>query len=423
MKFIGIFIIPVYASANITPSFLLCEKILNQRQLITEVDHLLFKKSLTTHARSGAAKATAANARADRQQLLKEGDNVNRWYAYFIGDAFDCFASPTSTMDQLDSRMNRLAQKQADMGIVRTPIHVFFMCSNADYNLMTPAGNQYPISSYYSRTQNITYNLQSSLILRVDESVMRYHFDEPSAIAMIGAGDNYTPSSWNDDFIIAREMSYVTPATPDVPKYYREAIGSLRAFQLTEKAKPDFEDQEADIENPAYGSIYSFFEDGHKLANQPQMATLYASFLYQLWNKMSEMHLQTKVDELFKRVENLLSNAYTSRNNSTSATEFRYSTAFTRKHAENIFNFLASVSIQASVEQNLPFELTEWMCDKWEFFGVKGPFRRHRIYKQGSGRQVIESEKKYNSLLFPDTWIDCDDLISFAKPKHLPLHQ
>ncbi len=423
MEIIGIFAISSIAMANTTPYFVLCEKILNQQRILTEVDALLLKKSYTSPVRSGSAKATAQNVKMDRHQLLKEGDPVNQWHAYFIGDLMDCFASPTTTMDSLEPRMNNLAQRQADLGIVRSPMHVFFMCSDANYNLVTPAGNQYRMSSVYKRTQNLTCNLQSSLILKVDERVMQYNFDTPSAITMIGAGDHYHSSSWDDDFTLAREMSYVTSGTTDTQRYYREALGNLRAFQLTGKTKPDHENEEVDIAKPAYSSIYSFYEDGHPFANHSQMATLYASVLYQLWNKMSEMHLQTKADDLIKRVETLLNNAYTSRNKNTSITEFKYSPLFTRKHAEEIFNFLASTSIQASIEQKLPFELTEWLCDKWEFFGVNGPFRRQRIYEKGAGRQVTKAEEQYNSAFLPDTWKNCDELISIAKPQHFPLHQ
>lgn len=421
VKIIGLFAMTPAASANTTPAFLLCEKLLNHQQQPTEVDLLLFKKSKTTHVLSGAARATAENVKHDPNKHLREGDLINRWYAYFIGDQNDCFGSPTNTMDNLNTYMNILVQKQADSLNVHMPVHIFFMCSDGHYTFPTPSGNQYPMSSKYSRIQNLTYSMHKSVILNLDEQVLRYQFDEASAVMMLGAGDHWNPSAWEDEYTLARELSFISKNPSGAPKYYTDAMARFRAYQLTGKTNPGHE-SEMNIAKPPYASINSLFEDGHKIANTPQMATLYAHFLYKLENKMIEMNLTTKMESLLKRIEDLLSNAYTSKNHNSSTKEFKYSRDFARAQAEDVFNYLTSSTIQASIEQHLPFELTEWLCEEWDFFGVKGPFARHRIYDKTSvtGRRLIKEEEKYNSIIMPDRWKNCDELYGLARLKHSP---
>lgn len=414
MEIIGIFVISSVALADTTPAFLLCEKLLNQRAEITAIDMLLIKKSRYAPVASGHAVAPAG------------GDLVNRWYAYFVCEEHDCFASPTATMDNLTSRLNRIVQKQADMGHYLNPVQIFFMGSNANYSLSNPTGSQFPVSNVYSRNQNLSYGMQMSLGLRTTDKPIpsNYHFHEPSSVVFIGAGDNWNPSHWSDDFTLAKELSSLVWMSHDLPKYYREGLSSFRAYQLTGLTKPGIEN-DMNIAKPHYDSIYSMFEDGHQTVNNFQIGVLYANFFYKLWRQMSALDLQPEdMEKIIERVQNLLNNAYISKTNNT-IKRYKFLTTFSERHAQDVFNFLAATSIQASVEQNLPFELTEWLCEEWNFFGVQGPFSRHRIYNESdvTGRKLIPYEEQFHSLIFPDRWKNCDELYATVRPRHLPRHQ
>lgn len=384
----------------------LCSKLLLTPVELTKADLELFKKSKTGPVLSGGVLSD------DKNEL------INQWNVYFVRDGDqECYDSPIKLMVGLKERLNTIAARRMALGDVHHPLQIFFICGSINYGPTSQLGEKYdkeiPLDNKVSRGTSAFYDIRYGMLLKNNKSFRRYNFGKESAVIFLSDGDTLQGSTWSNDWALAHEIGHATlfPYL-GVPKYFQEAVADFKAYLTTGKTGTTYL-SERDVDNPQYKTIDDFFMNFASLANDYQIGAMFAHFLYAFSEKQKQLRQKPSVNHLIYRAMELLSESSPHIKHTGSFITYQFQERYSKDDALRVLNFLASATIQWSLEQSMPRELTRWMCYRWtQHVGVDGPFKRYRVYTHSNdGKKILDySEKKLSRKKIPAQWSSCEDL-------------
>ena len=401
----------------------LCDKLVRKPVVLNAQDFELFEKSKTAPVLSGGIIAEKDGYNH------KKGDLVNEWHVYFIrNESQSAYDSPTKTLIGLKERLNAIAKRRADAGDFGYPLSLFFISGEVLYDrssrISDKLDKQQPFLYQAGRHKNIFFGVEYSVLFKVNGEFRKYQFTGPkkrgrgtlarqTAIILLGDGDGANGSGWQDDFTVGHEIGHGTSFNYlGTPKYFNEGQADFKAFLYTNKTTFDG-GPERDIADPSLKTPANFFVTFAKSADNYQLGSMFAHYLYGLWQHQKAMGWNLNFDSMFYRMMSLLDNASPHVKHEGAYINYNFQERYGRIEAIKALNFLASTMIQWSVERQLPFEVTQWMCNRWLLYmGVPGPFKRYRLgHVSEDGERTLEYiEERYNDLKFPDEWNTCEDL-------------
>ena len=388
-----------------------CDQVLRKSVQLTKEDLALFKKSEKEPVLSGGVEPTKEAI----QQLntYKKGDLLNQWHVYFIriGDQ-ECFDSPSKTMIGLKERLNKIAQRRMELNDVHHPLRLFFVCGEA--NIAAPSGisDNFDKETFQDKQvkRNTTafFDILYGLIVREKDSYRKYNFGTQSAILFLSDGSDLQRSTWDDDFALGHEIGHATEFNHlGWPRYFSEGQADFKGYLTSGHQRSSHViGPERDVSDPQYKTIDDFFNNYSHAADNYQIGAMFAHFLYLVHEKQKEMNMKRFVNFLLFRSLLLLQEASPFVKTDGETISYKKQDKYTKEDAQRVFNFLASVTMQISIEENKPKEMTRWLCYKWtEYFGVAGPFKRYT-----SPEDLDETKKRSRKV--PTEWKDCEDLMS-----------
>lgn len=396
-----------YAHPKTEKPATLCDQLLKGPVQLTKEDLELFKKSKTEPVLSGGVLPDADFLRYNED---KKGQLVNQWHVYFIRiGQQECYDSPTRTMIGLKERLNAIAARRMAMNDVHHPLRLFFVCGEVQIAKPSQVSSEFDKETVYDqkskRGENAFFDIAYGLTVRDTRSFRRYKFGQESAIILLGDGNQFDSSGWNDDFITGHEIGHATEFSfLGVPKYFSEGQSDFKAYLISGQAQTAHRiGAERNPTDPQYKTIDDFFTNFSRTADNYQVGAMFAHFLYLVHEKQKALKIKYFMASLLHRTMELLSESPLHVKSEGEYTTFQLQDKYNKDDVMKVFNFIASVTVQASIENKMPPEMTRWMCYNWtEYFGVKGPFKRYQ------GTYDSDDEKK---LKIPKTWKDCDDLM------------
>lgn len=396
----------------------ICARFLNGPVQLTVKDVELFHKSKKGPVLSGGVlpdeKYLKFDSSHDKNKL------VNEWHVYFIRNDFEkCYDSPSRAMIGLKERLNAMAARRLAVGDVHHPLRIFFVCGKIHYDNPSPFGKDHDkdqlFNDVHERGSNSFFDITYGLLIKDRHSFVRHSFGKESAVIFLSDGDAYGQSAWSDDFIAGHEVGHAASFNYlGTPKYFNEGQADFKAFLNSGKTTTThYLGSDRDIADPQYKTIDDFFDNFSRVADNYQIGSMLAHYFYALWQKQKQMGIDIRMNSMFYRVMSLMTEASPLVAHDGAYVTIKTQDKYKKEDAQKALNLMASMTLQWSLEQKLPREVTRWMCYRWtEYVGVKGPFKRYRIYEspQTGRRRLDFSEKQYSRIKIPAEWNSCDHL-------------
>lgn len=405
--------LPAMAAKKVTPP--LCQSLLHVPSVWTSVDYELVEKSRNGPVLSGYAHPTTQYV---KRWGGKVTDKVNEWHLYFIADESQpCFDSPSETVKKVKPLFDRVATKAALSQEIFGPLHIFMTCQDFKFSIPLAMPGKWSEESdeVFKIFGGAAIKSSQGIRIRIGDRIQEFDFGDHSPIIILKAGDEKIGSTWQDEFVMAHEAAHQTEHNSFLPKYFKEARADFRAAVNSGRTASPLLGSERDVANPEFRNLDEFFSKISPTASYQQLGSFIAYSFFKMWPHIQAYNLEHSSHWFFQRLMNLIKfeseDMVRDGMNHFPADKVSYSKAEVIRR----MNFIAGISMQVSVEQGWPLEVTKKICDQWSPLGVRGPFKRVRIHdvKRDGTRVLGDYDDEFKNLHFPEQWNTCADLISY----------
>lgn len=402
----------------------LCELFMYESFPVSEGDRRLFNASQFGPVLSGSIKATPEYI--EKWQNMTGKKHAFPWHVYFVGNKKEgVMDSPSKTIKGLRKRLNAILEKRMAMNEVSYPMQIFFFTGRIKVLLPNFFGDWIPNLNSKPEESSFAFpNLLSGLRLEIDGRQYQYDFDRNSSVIFITAGTELVPSDWQDSFSIAHEMAHTTQFSNNSRyfSFFYEARADFYGY-ATSGSEPEGPLMGGGIRSPLADkgkSLDVYFKEFNPVATHHDLGSLISPIYWQTYGRLKEMGKESLMKGYFSRMESLLTSPNSSpwvKVHPGGGIEYAKYERLRLKEARAIFNFLASISMQWSVEESLPREFTEWIGKRWEEAGARGPFLRYRATRANSDGEVFitHGEKSRDIVDLPEAWTSVQDLMEYLR--------